>query len=220
MVKRAIGTSRGRQIALKRKHGAFREGSSEAGEPSAQLNSSTRAFPVRAIGTHKKDPPRWSCESGEQLGGLIWLRAAQLAFMLNPQCQGVLLQECLLFRTGITHYGDSSHPSRSMGGLRFCEDRCAFAGPAMRDTQKKMLEWIETIVTAYNGTGAALELLVNYSRENSGQIYVQPTGCFSNIIECAFTFESRFAVFDFGQVEMQVEYAKPETWCGCSIVFD
>jgi hypothetical protein len=81
----------------------------------------------------------------------------------------------------------------------------------MRDTQKKMLEWIETIVTACNGTGAALELVVNYSRENSGQIYVQPTSCFLNIIECGFTFESRFAVFDFGQVEMQVEYSKPET---------
>jgi len=67
----------------------------------------------------------------------------------------------------------------------------------MRDTQKKMLEWIETIVTACNGTGASLELLVNYSRENSGQIYVQPTGCFLNIIECEFIFESKFAVFDF-----------------------
>jgi hypothetical protein len=42
----------------------------------------------------------------------------------------------------------------------------------MRDMQKKMLEWIETSVTAYNGSGAALELLVNYSRENSGEIYV------------------------------------------------
>jgi len=81
----------------------------------------------------------------------------------------------------------------------------------MRDTQKKMLGWLETIVTAYNGAGAALELVVNYSRENSGQIYVQPTGCFSNIIECGFVFESKFAVFDFGQVEMQVEYSKPET---------
>ncbi|MGC2196867.1 MAG: hypothetical protein WA628_19490 [Terriglobales bacterium] len=84
-------------------------------------------------------------------------------------------------------------------------------GAAMRDMQKKMLGWIETIVTAYNGGGAALELLVNYSRENNGQIYVQPTGCFVNLIECSFIFESRFAVFDFGQVEMQVEYAKPET---------
>jgi hypothetical protein len=28
----------------------------------------------------------------------------------------------------------------------------------MCDTQKKMLEWIETIVTGYNGTGAELEL--------------------------------------------------------------
>jgi hypothetical protein len=81
----------------------------------------------------------------------------------------------------------------------------------MRDTQKKMLEWIETIVTAYNGAGAALELLVNYSCENRGQIYVQPTGSFLNIIACGFIFESRFAVFDFGRVEMQVEYAKPET---------
>lgn len=84
-------------------------------------------------------------------------------------------------------------------------------GPAMRDTQKKMLEWIETIVTAYNGTGAALELVVNYSCDNSGQIYVQPTGCFLNVIECGFIFESKFAVFDFGQLEMQVEYSKPET---------
>ena len=81
----------------------------------------------------------------------------------------------------------------------------------MRDTQKKMLEWIETIVTAYNGTGASLELVVNYSRENSGQIYVQPTGCFLNIIERGFIFESKFTVFDFGQLEMQVEYSKPET---------
>ena len=81
----------------------------------------------------------------------------------------------------------------------------------MRDMQKKMLEWIETSMTAYNGSGAALELLVNYSRENSGEIYVQPAGCFLNVIECSFIFESRFAVFDFGQVEMQVEYAKPET---------
>ena len=81
----------------------------------------------------------------------------------------------------------------------------------MRDAQKKILERIETIVTAYNGTGAGLELLVNHSRENSGHIYVQPIGNFQNIIECAFLFESRFAVFDFGRVEMQVEYAKPET---------
>ena len=81
----------------------------------------------------------------------------------------------------------------------------------MRDMQKKMLEWIETSVTAYNGSRAALELLVNYSRENSGEIYVQPAGCFLNVLECSFIFENRFAVFDFGQVEMQVEYAKPET---------
>jgi hypothetical protein len=81
----------------------------------------------------------------------------------------------------------------------------------MRDAQKKILEWIETIVTSYNGTGAGLELLVNYSHENRGQIYVQPTSCFQNIIECGFIFESRFAVFDFGHVEMQVEYSKPET---------
>ena len=33
----------------------------------------------------------------------------------------------------------------------------------MRDMQKKMLESIETSVTAYNGSRAALELLVNYS---------------------------------------------------------
>jgi hypothetical protein len=60
----------------------------------------------------------------------------------------------------------------------------------MRDMQKKMLEWIETSVTAYNGSGAALELLVNYSRENSGVIYVQPTSCFLNVIKCSFIFES------------------------------
>ena len=81
----------------------------------------------------------------------------------------------------------------------------------MRDTQKKILEWIDTIVTAYNGTETSLELLVNYSRENCGQIYVQPTDAFSNVIECSFIFESRFAAFDFGPVEMQVEYSKPET---------
>ena len=81
----------------------------------------------------------------------------------------------------------------------------------MRDSQKKMLEWIETIVTSYNGVGAGLELLVNHCSENRGQIYVQPTACFQNIIECSFIFESRFAVFDFGRIEMQVEYAKPET---------
>jgi hypothetical protein len=81
----------------------------------------------------------------------------------------------------------------------------------MRDAQRKILERIETIVTAYNGTGAGLELLVNHSRENSGHIYVQPIGNFQNVIECGFIFESRFAVFDFGRVEMQVEYAKPET---------
>ena len=52
---------------------------------------------------------------------------------------------------------------------------------------------------------------MNYSRENSGQIYIQPTGCFLNVIQCSFIFESKFAVFDFTQVEMQVEYAKPET---------
>ena len=66
-------------------------------------------------------------------------------------------------------------------------------------------------VTAYNGTETSLELLVNYSRENCGQIYVQPTDCFLNIIECSLIFESRFAAFDFGPVEMQVEYSKPET---------
>jgi len=81
----------------------------------------------------------------------------------------------------------------------------------MRDTQKKILEWIEAIVTAYNGTGAALELLVNHSSENRGHIYVQPIGCFQNIVECSFVFESRFAVFDFGDVEMQVDFAKSET---------
>jgi hypothetical protein len=83
--------------------------------------------------------------------------------------------------------------------------------PAVRDTQHKMLERIETIVTAYNTAATSLELVVNYSRENCGQIFVQPTGCFLNIIECGFTFESRFAVFDFGETEMQIEYAKPET---------
>lgn len=74
-----------------------------------------------------------------------------------------------------------------------------------------MLDRIETIVTAYNSAGSSLELLVNHTRENSGRMYVQPTGCFLNIIECSFTFESRFAVFDFGGIEMQIEYAKPET---------
>lgn len=82
---------------------------------------------------------------------------------------------------------------------------------AVRDTQNKVLERIEGIVTSYNSSYTPLELLVNYTRENSGQIYVQPTGCFLNIIECGFTFESRFAVFDFGETEIQVEYAKPET---------
>jgi hypothetical protein len=48
----------------------------------------------------------------------------------------------------------------------------------VRDTQKKVLERIETIVTAYNGAGKSLELLVNFTRENSGQMYVQPAGCF------------------------------------------
>lgn len=81
----------------------------------------------------------------------------------------------------------------------------------MRDTQKKVLERIETIVTAYNGAGTSLELLVNFTRENSGQMYVQPAGCFLNLIECSFTFESRLAVFDFDEVEVQVEYARPET---------
>jgi hypothetical protein len=81
----------------------------------------------------------------------------------------------------------------------------------MRDTQKKMLEWIETIVTAYNDTGAALELLVNYSRENCGRIYVQLTDSFENVIECSFVFQSRYAVFDFGRGEMQVDYDRPET---------
>jgi hypothetical protein len=90
----------------------------------------------------------------------------------------------------------------------------------MLDLQRKMLESIETSVTAYNGSGAALELLVNYSRENSGEIYVQPTSCFLNVIKCSFIFESRFAVFDFGQVEMQVEYVKPEAVRRVSIVFD
>lgn len=81
----------------------------------------------------------------------------------------------------------------------------------MRDAQKKILERIETIVTSFNGQRTALELIVNHSRENSGRIYVQPVGSFANVIECGFIFESRFAVFDFGRIEMQVEYAKPET---------
>ena len=95
LVRRAISPRRSPQIAPERKHGAFHEGPSEArvgfqrlaaGEPSAQLNSSTRAFPVRAIGhTQERTPTRWSCASGEQFGGLIWLRAAQLGLMLNPQ---------------------------------------------------------------------------------------------------------------------------------------
>jgi hypothetical protein len=81
----------------------------------------------------------------------------------------------------------------------------------MRDAQKKILQRIETIVTSFNGQRASLELIVNHSRDNSGRIYVQSTGSFVNIIECGFIFESRFAVFDFGRIEMQVEYAKPET---------
>jgi len=81
----------------------------------------------------------------------------------------------------------------------------------MRDAQKKILERIETIVTSFNGQRTSLEFIVNHSRENSGRIYVQPVGSFANVIECGFIFESRFAVFDFGRIEMQVEYAKPET---------
>ncbi len=81
----------------------------------------------------------------------------------------------------------------------------------MRDTQKKVLERIEGIVIAYNSAGTLLELIVTYTRENSGHMYVQPVGCFLNIIDCGFTFESRFAVFDFGATEMQIEYARPET---------
>jgi hypothetical protein len=63
----------------------------------------------------------------------------------------------------------------------------------------------ETVVTAYNGAGTSLELLVNFTRENSGQVYVQPTGCFLNVIEWSFAFESRFAVFGFDEVEIQVK---------------
>jgi hypothetical protein len=81
----------------------------------------------------------------------------------------------------------------------------------MRDTQKKVLEWIEVIVTAYDSKEMSLELLVNYRCENAGHLYVQPTDCFSNVIDCAFMFESRFAAFDFGSVEFQIDYAKPET---------
>jgi len=81
----------------------------------------------------------------------------------------------------------------------------------MRDTQKKVLEWIEAIITAYNSNEMSLELLVNCRRENTGHIYVQPTDSFSNVIDCAFMFESRFAAFDFGSVEFQIEYAHPET---------
>jgi len=81
----------------------------------------------------------------------------------------------------------------------------------MRDTQKKVLEWIEAIVTAHNTGEMSLELLVNCRRENTGHIYVQPTDSFSNVIDCAFMFESRFAAFDFGPVEFQIEYARPET---------
>lgn len=56
-----------------------------------------------------------------------------------------------------------------------------------------------------------MELRVNFTRENSGQVYVQPTGCFLNVIELSFAFESRFAVFDFDEVEIQVKHAGPET---------
>jgi hypothetical protein len=58
---------------------------------------------------------------------------------------------------------------------------------------------------------APLEFLVNHSRENSGQICIQPVESFVSILECSFVFESKFAVFDFGTVEMQVEYSRPET---------
>jgi hypothetical protein len=83
----------------------------------------------------------------------------------------------------------------------------------MRDMQKKILEWIETSVTAYNGSGAALELLVNYSRENSGEIYVQPAGCFLSVIECSFSFESRFA-------RCRWSTRSPRPFGASSIVFD
>lgn len=52
---------------------------------------------------------------------------------------------------------------------------------------------------------------MNHSRENSGQICIQPVESFVSILECSFVFESKFAVFDFGTVEMQVEYSRPET---------
>jgi hypothetical protein len=90
----------------------------------------------------------------------------------------------------------------------------------MRDMQKKMLEWIETSVTAYNGSGAALELLVNYSRENSGEIYVQPAGCFLNVIECSFIFEtsSRYSISGKSRCRWSTRSLRPS--CGSSIVFD
>jgi len=54
----------------------------------------------------------------------------------------------------VTSKGDGNHPGQradcyALNWRRVCQ---------MRDTQKKMLEWIETIVTGYNGTGAELEL--------------------------------------------------------------
>ena len=81
----------------------------------------------------------------------------------------------------------------------------------MRDLQKKILERIETLVASSAASGRALELLVNFSRENSGQIYVQPVESFVSILECSFDFKSKFAVFDFETAEIQVEYSKPET---------
>jgi hypothetical protein len=81
----------------------------------------------------------------------------------------------------------------------------------MRDMQRKMLERIEMLVASSAASGRPLEFLVNHSRENSGQICIQPVESFVSILECSFVFESKFAVFDFGTVEMQVEYSRPET---------
>jgi hypothetical protein len=81
----------------------------------------------------------------------------------------------------------------------------------MRDMQRKMLERIEALVLSSSASGRPLELLVNYSRENSGQIYVQPLETFVSILECSFIFESKFAVFAFETIELQVEYSRPET---------
>jgi hypothetical protein len=59
----------------------------------------------------------------------------------------------------VTSKGDTCHVANGPNGYALFGE---MAG--MRDIQRKMLEWIETSVTAYSGSGAALELLVNYSR--------------------------------------------------------